>query len=174
MYQKIGKTALSVLFFLVAFGLICLYELWDRGYFTDNSDLVEIIENTDFRDQLVQLASKERGDYLEESEILNVLATTRAKYLCEHPFEHDGWEESFKDLNYQARGENIAQNYGIRFDESETVHQAFMDSPEHRANILNPAYKFMGIGRAPCVMFGEPGDTNEWGSADITVELFAG
>jgi hypothetical protein len=44
----------------------------------------------------------------------------------------DGWYKM---------GENVGKGGNI-----ETLHQAFMDSPGHRANILDPSYDGMGIG----------------------------
>ncbi len=42
---------------------------------------------------------------------------------------------------YRAAGENLA----IGFLESEQVHYAWMNSPSHKENILNPAYQEIGI-----------------------------
>jgi len=42
---------------------------------------------------------------------------------------------------YSAAGENLARG----FSESEYVHQAWMNSPTHKANILNSNYKDIGI-----------------------------
>ncbi|MFH1129516.1 MAG: CAP domain-containing protein [Patescibacteria group bacterium] len=42
---------------------------------------------------------------------------------------------------YSAAGENLARG----FSESEYVHQAWMNSPTHKANILNGNYKDIGI-----------------------------
>jgi len=42
---------------------------------------------------------------------------------------------------YSAAGENLAKD----FLESEYVHEAWMDSPSHRANILNKNYQDIGI-----------------------------
>lgn len=44
----------------------------------------------------------------------------------------DGW---------RMMGENVGRGGNIQ-----TLHQAFMDSPGHRANILNPAYDAVGVG----------------------------
>jgi len=43
--------------------------------------------------------------------------------------------------NYQSAGENLA----IGFLDSEEVYQAWMESPSHKANLLNPKYIDMGI-----------------------------
>lgn len=43
--------------------------------------------------------------------------------------------------SYSAAGENLAMD----FTEAESVQAAFMNSPSHKKNILNPKYKEMGI-----------------------------
>ncbi len=45
------------------------------------------------------------------------------------------------NYNYQYAGENLA----IDFTDSRSLHQALLNSPTHRANILNPNYTEMGI-----------------------------
>lgn len=48
------------------------------------------------------------------------------------------------DINYTFAGENIAAGYST----AEAVMKGWMDSPGHRANILNPNYAEIGIGIA--------------------------
>ncbi|MBL7142056.1 MAG: hypothetical protein ISS83_00070 [Candidatus Pacebacteria bacterium] len=48
---------------------------------------------------------------------------------------------SLAGYNYKSAGENLA----VGFYESGQVHQAWMNSPGHAKNILNPNYKEMGI-----------------------------
>ena len=48
------------------------------------------------------------------------------------------------DIQYRVCGENIA----INFRDARSVVNAWMNSPGHRANILNPNYNLMGIGRS--------------------------
>ncbi|WP_170333178.1 CAP domain-containing protein [Ruegeria arenilitoris] len=62
-------------------------------------------------------------------------------------------------------GENIAWQSergasGIS-DDVEQLHQSLMDSPGHRANILNPDYEYIGIGI-------EEGDYNGWDAVMVT------
>ncbi|WP_170516701.1 CAP domain-containing protein [Ruegeria atlantica] len=62
-------------------------------------------------------------------------------------------------------GENIAWQSergaaGIS-DDVEQLHQSLMNSPGHRANILNPDYEFIGIGI-------EEGDYNGWDAVMVT------
>src|SRR6185369_1735151 len=45
---------------------------------------------------------------------------------------------------YQAAGENLAVNY----QQAEEVETAWLNSPGHRANLLNPVFKEIGIGVA--------------------------
>lgn len=44
---------------------------------------------------------------------------------------------------YRKLGENVGRGPGI-----EAIHIAFMDSPGHRANVLDPEYRWMGAGYA--------------------------
>ena len=45
-------------------------------------------------------------------------------------------------ISYRAAGENIAIGYAT----PEAVVNAWMNSPGHRANILNPSYTQLGVG----------------------------
>lgn len=62
--------------------------------------------------------------------------------------------------NYQLAGENLA----IGFLDSEEVHRAWLNSPSHKANILNPNYQEIGI----AVLKGD----FEGNEAVIVVQLF--
>jgi uncharacterized protein YkwD len=46
---------------------------------------------------------------------------------------------------------NLGENVGMAGD-IPSVQQAFMNSPEHRANILNPSYTLMGVGSASSIL----------------------
>lgn len=54
-------------------------------------------------------------------------------------FHSDDLAEGLDDWN--LLGENVGRGGNI-----ETLHQAFMDSPGHRDNLLNPVYDLVGIG----------------------------
>jgi uncharacterized protein YkwD len=79
---------------------------------------------------------------------LSARAQTRAQYFCDHPLSHDGWEIYFEGTPYTVMGENLAKGYS----DAKTVVDAWMKSPGHRANILNPDYKQFGVGQA-CGVF---------------------
>ncbi len=77
--------------------------------------------------------------------------------------------------NYLYAGENLAMN----FQTSEGMVSAWMNSPFHRANILNPDYTDMGIGvvKGAYTENGQTGETvmvtNMFGRPKpITLELF--
>ncbi len=86
---------------------------------------------------------------LQTNDKLNEAAYLKAKDILEKDyFAHTSplgitpwyW---FKQANYNYRraGENLA----IDFVDSEPLHSAWINSPSHRANILNSNYKDMGI-----------------------------
>ena len=53
-------------------------------------------------------------------------------------------------VSYRAAGENIAGNRS-----SKAAHDALMNSPGHRANILNTQYDRIGIGIVPDSRYGK-------------------
>jgi len=96
-------------------------------------------------------ASRQQLGYqpLKENPALNQAAYLKAQDMLEKGyFAHNSpegitpwyWLER-SGYNYTAAGENLA----IGFLESEQVHRAWMDSPSHKRNILNPNYQEMGI-----------------------------
>ena len=98
--------------------------------------------------EVVNAARKEAGaSSLAPSDTLQAITAIRAKE-CVVNFDHtrpDGsaWSTAFDDYpNVSgAIGENIAMNYFT----PEAVVEGWMNSPGHRANILNPKYGYMGV-----------------------------
>lgn len=110
---------------------------------------------TPFQKELLSLTNSERKVPLEIRGDLNDMAIKRAEYLCTHTFSHDGWTNIFESSPYAWIGENLARDFG---EDAMATNNALMASPEHRNNILNPNYRFMGIGH----------------TCNISVELFGG
>ncbi|MPZ22729.1 MAG: hypothetical protein GEU28_04120 [Dehalococcoidia bacterium] len=63
-------------------------------------------------------------------------------------FSHDGWQAAFGKFNVHAStiGENIAWNAHPHHKTTIKAFQQWMNSPGHRANILRPSFKRVGIG----------------------------
>ncbi len=86
---------------------------------------------------------------LSENPLLNQSAYLKAKDILEKDyFSHFSPEGispwywfKLTGYEYQFAGENLA----IGFLDSKEVHEAWMSSPSHRQNILNPNYKEIGI-----------------------------
>jgi uncharacterized protein YkwD len=53
-----------------------------------------------------------------------------------------------RGLTFSAGGENLAKVYGDAPTSVSVAIEALMNSPTHRANILNPAYRLVGVGSA--------------------------
>ncbi len=86
---------------------------------------------------------------------LGARAQARAEMVCSTGRSgHDGTPLAFNGLGYRVWGENLAKGS----DDPEATHAGLMASPDHRANILQPQFRAVGIGHA----------------CGITVELFAG
>jgi uncharacterized protein YkwD len=88
--------------------------------------------------------------YLRENTYLDHLAQARIEDLMEHDnFSHidSHGEHSYQEVDtsiypYKDFGENLA----VLFTSAVTEQQAWMNSPEHVANILNPRYMDIGVG----------------------------
>jgi uncharacterized protein YkwD len=100
---------------------------------------------------------------LKASKKLNISARAKAADMVKynyfsHGTPHGSWYAflyKYAGKSWNTIGENIARGQ----DTASQVMKAWMDSPEHRANILNVHYKVLGIGFA---RGGEHGDTEYW------------
>ena len=115
--------------------------------------------SSNFVAALVMLMNAARADVhvpaLAEDPILSGRAQQRAETLCaNHQFSHDGYQAAFRGSPYGWTGENLAMGN----HEPRAVHAQLMNSPGHRANILKPQFRAVGIGHA----------------CNITVENFGG
>jgi uncharacterized protein YkwD len=100
--------------------------------------------------RLFELARQE-NEGLRWDECLARKAMRRARNLVEqHLFDHrdpstgenQAWRlvESCRQCRYA--GENLTKGY----QSAEDTHEALMESPEHRRNILDPKLQFLGVG----------------------------
>jgi hypothetical protein len=105
---------------------------------------------------LVDLTNEERQDnnlgYLQRNPLLDLAAQQKARHMAENSyFAHnspDGltpWYWFYQTgYQFQAAGENLAVN----FSDSDQVVRAWMESPGHRANILNGGFTEIGMAMA--------------------------
>lgn len=101
---------------------------------------------------LVNNARKENGlSELWYSARVHEVSTLRAYELCSY-YSHTrpngtGFSTAFSELgiSYRMAGENIAYGRNM-FETPEEVFEAWMDSPSHRENILNPNYECVAFG----------------------------
>ena len=111
----------------------------------------------------------EGGAALRENELLNAAAQAKADDMAKRGyFSHTGpdgeapWTWVAKaGYDYTFAGENLA----VRFNDSKDVVDAWMASPTHRANIIKPQYKEIGVGIAE--------GTYKGGPATFVVQFFA-
>ncbi len=109
-------------------------------------------DKSTFVQQVIDLVNKERVAHglnkLEASDKLNEVAKLRAtEIITEYSHTRPDGRGCFTALDdanvyYNTAGENIAYGYST----PEIVVQAWMDSPGHRANILNPDVNLIGVG----------------------------
>lgn len=103
--------------------------------------------------KLIELANQSRAaageEPLTENALLSAAAAAKAEDMLKNDyFGHTSpagvkpWHwVTEAGYGYQYAGENLAINY----HEAEAQHQAWMESPTHRANILSPRYTEIGI-----------------------------
>ncbi|MBZ9572982.1 hypothetical protein KJA17_02275 [Patescibacteria group bacterium] len=121
---------------------------------------------------LIELTNGEREDLginiLEENPQLNKAALLKAQDMINKDyFSHQSpkgvtpwyWFQK-ADYDYQLAGENL----GIGFLDSEEIHQAWKNSPSHKANLLNSNFQDIGI----AVLKGE----FEGNETTVVVQLF--
>lgn len=109
--------------------------------------------------ELLFLINAERATPLTYDPVLTERAEARAEQLCAlGQWSHKGWTASFKGLNYTTYGENLAR--GFKTDKK--AHKGLMNSLTHRANIVNPKFTKVGIGKVKC------------GNKILITELFSG
>ena len=107
------------------------------------------------REGVIGLVNKERSERGLNTLVSNQRLQVAAQWKANDMIEKDYWEHFhngkspwvwMKEAGYEYidAGENLA----IDFSELEPMHQAWMNSPTHRDNIINSKYKEVGIGIA--------------------------
>lgn len=84
-----------------------------------------------------------------ENSQLNAAAHTKALEMLSHrvfdhymPDGHTPWQYILTEgYNFSAAGENLAMGWQT----AESQHRAWLASPTHRANIVNPDYRDIGV-----------------------------
>lgn len=129
--------------------------------YPDPASMARIVAN-----EMIQLANSARKENnlppLEVSQILVNSAIQKGNdMLLREYFTHDTpdgdkpWNFiNKKEYDYVFAGENLAMD----FTSGEMIHEAFMKSPSHRRNILDPDYKEIGVAVVSGKMFGNDTD----------------
>jgi len=145
--QKISVSIMTVLVLLTFIGANLHAVMWQSSGWLVSTVLPAVV---------VELTNEERADLdaspLRRNATLDAAAKMKAEHMAKNEyFAHyspDGvspwyW---FKESGYvfAHAGENLA----IHFTDSSEVIEAWMDSPTHRANIVNAQYTEIGVGTA--------------------------
>ena len=102
-----------------------------------------------------------------ETAELDAEALTRARQMiAQNTFSHAGWRGIPR--GYCRAGENIA--YGRSPFPADAVNLAWLNSPEHYANIVNPAFTALGVAEVTA----PSGYQGQTGAVDVWVTEFAG
>jgi hypothetical protein len=140
--EKLLNLYLILLLILKIFTIPLIFSISRTIFFADitKTALIEFLNSE----------RKSRGlPPLSENPILDQSAYLKAKDILEKDYFSHFSPEGFSPwywfkavgYDYKFAGENLA----IGFLDSYEVHQAWMSSPSHRQNILNPNYKEIGI-----------------------------
>ena len=79
-------------------------------------------------------------------------------------------------IGFTSAGENIGWESGVTdpVQAAQMLNTSYMNSPEHRANILNPAFTTVGIGSATSGSTPWTGSGSPLSNVTMSVEVFAG
>lgn len=112
--------------------------------------------NTGDLEQLVNQVRVQNGlGALTDDVQLTASAMARAEFLCDHDiWSHDGWGATLT-YPYQKAGENL--EYGDYNQTPRTIVTAWVNSPEHYANMTDTAFTAQGMGLKFCTQYqGKP------------------
>lgn len=155
-WNKFPKTLLLILLLEVTaiYGLLFFIDANTAASETTNKQNVNQTINAE---QILVLTNEIRKNYnlpeLTFNKKLETAAKNKAQYILNNNyFSHTGIEgQTFSswikeaDYKYSRVGENLAINY----NKAEDIIKAWLESPSHRKNILNPLYKDIGVALIP-------------------------
>lgn len=111
------------------------------------------VGNSSLEDQVVQLVNAERKKHglsaLSKNSTVVTIARNHSKKMAESgSLYHSNFGNSLKNngVGYRTAGENVA--YGTSPFSPQSVVQSWMNSPGHKANILNENFTHIGVGYA--------------------------
>ncbi len=105
---------------------------------------------------VVELTNNNRGDQqlgqLQRNSVLDAAAQAKAEHMVQNSyfahFAPDGTSPWYFFDKVQYKYVHAGENLAVHFSDSDEVVEAWMDSPTHRANILNNKYTEIGVGTA--------------------------
>ena len=101
-----------------------------------------------FLDRTNSLRSSRGVAALSENDTLTNKAEEWAQHMAATGrLEHSNLSSNVGDLQWQALGENVAYTTPTS-DTLRTIHEMFVNSSGHRANLLNSNFTHMGVGVA--------------------------
>jgi uncharacterized protein YkwD len=153
--------------FRCTFVLILLAPLalpaWNASAYTGCGGITVDPQNAAFEAQVVALANARRADAglppLKRIDGLDRAARYHAADMVQDDyFNHDSYDRQGGQLvqvcntwdriipYYSSYSRGMAENIALGYGSPDAVVQGWMDSPGHRANLLNPSYWEIGVG----------------------------
>jgi len=148
--MKIKYLGISAAIFLLS---ILTYTVSSASTGTNKSDTAKIIELTNSDRQQAGLQNLKENQDLDLAAQLKLDDMINNNYFSHvSPQGVSPWYFVKKaGYTYSAAGENLALN----FSEPDQVEQAWMNSTEHRKNILNPKFTEIGIAQKETIYNGQ-------------------
>lgn len=102
--------------------------------------------------QVVDLINDVRREHglrpLRVEPALRRAATARARHLARvEDLTHDGWTNALRAAGIHT-GREAAENIAVGYGTADRVVRAWLGSPGHRRNILDPALEYIGVAAA--------------------------
>lgn len=150
--SRMRNAVTLVLGFLVVFAGVISLQILQSGQ--KNNQVLAQEKSTLRQSVLIQIntiRSEHKLSLLNENELLQNAAQSKAEDMIRHGyFAHIRPEDNFKwsdfidiqQYNYHYAGENLAKGY----TNTDSMIQAWMNSPSHRENILSSDFEETGIG----------------------------
>lgn len=101
--------------------------------------------------KLVNLVNQERAkaklNTVSELDYMSAGATQRAVFLFESgQWSHEGYESAIRKVLRTNLNTHVGENLARYFPSEEEVVKAWINSPSHKEVMLNPDWKYSGIG----------------------------
>ena len=135
-----GLAVILLVIKFVIFSWLAYYPQTSNFAIVTSSELIELANQTRIAQGMKPLIVSSKLTEAAEKKAMDMIKQNYFSHTSPDGLSPWYWVTR-AGYKYSAAGENLAKD----FSESEYVHQAWMNSPSHKANILNKNYQDIGI-----------------------------